>query len=281
VWVDDGDTLVTSTIDSSGRDASGVQVGPPGNPLTGPVYVRGAAPSDVLRVRFDLIRPNRALGYSACWIAPGVLDPGHPAGEARAARAVWAIDTDGGSAKLLEPDSSSLGHAVLPLAPFLGCFGVAPPRGQSISSATSGPHGGNMDYRGFGEGVTAFLPVFVEGALLFLGDGHALQGDGEIMGSGIEVSMDVTVTVSVLKAEPLAWPAGESREEIFSVGNARPLDQALQHATTEMLRWLQRAGLDPMSAHLLMGHCVRYDVGNVYNPAYTAVCRIPKAHVPR
>ena len=83
----------------------------------------------------------------------------------------------------------------------LGCFGVAPGRGQAISCATSGRHGGNMDYRGFREGVTVYFPVFVEGALLHVGDGHALQGDGEIVGTGIEISLDVEVTVDVVKGK--------------------------------------------------------------------------------
>jgi acetamidase/formamidase len=136
----------------------------------------------------------------------------------------------------------------------LGCFGVAPDRGQAISTATSGPYGGNMDYRGFGEGITAYFPVFVPGALFHLGDGHALQGDGEILGTGIEVSMDVRFTVRVLKGKGIAWPCGENDEFIFTVGNARPLEQALQHATTEMTRWLEQdIALDPTGAHLLLG----------------------------
>src|SRR5438270_10441961 len=106
----------------------------------------------------------------------------------------------------------------------LGCFGVAPERGQAISTATSGPHGGNMDYKGFEQGVTVYLPVFVEGALLFVGDGHAVQGDGEIVGTGIEISFDVQFTVRVLNGKPTPnWPRGENETHIFTAGNARPL----------------------------------------------------------
>jgi acetamidase/formamidase len=160
----------------------------------------------------------------------------------------------------------------------LGCFGVAPARGQAISTATSAEHGGNMDYRGFTEGVTVHLPVFVPGALFHLGDGHALQGDGEVVGTGIEISFDVQFTVHVRKGRTITWPRGETAGEIFTVGNARPLDQALQHATTEMLRWLQDdPGLDARGACILLGQCARYEVGNVYDPAYTMVCKMPKA----
>jgi amidase len=165
----------------------------------------------------------------------------------------------------------------LPLAPMLGCFGVAPPRGQAISTATSAEHGGNMDYRGFTSGVTVYFPVFVPGALFHLGDGHAVQGDGEIVGTGIEIAMEVQFTVELRKGKRIGWPRGEDAEYIFTVGNARPLDQAVQHATTEMLRWLREDyGLDTREASILLGQAVRYDLGNVYDPAYTMVCKMPK-----
>jgi acetamidase/formamidase len=160
----------------------------------------------------------------------------------------------------------------------LGCFGVAPENGQAISTATSGPHGGNMDYRGFVGGVTVYFPVAVPGALLFVGDGHALQGDGEIAGTGIEISFEVQFTVRLLKGKRIYWPRGENADYIFTVGNARPLDQCVQHATSEMLRWLQEDyGLDAVGANTLMGQCVQYDLGNIFDPAYTMVCKMPKA----
>jgi acetamidase/formamidase len=137
-----------------------------------------------------------------------------------------------------------------------------------------------MDYRGFVSGVTVYFPVFVPGALLFMGDGHAVQGDGEIVGTGIEVSFDVQFTVQLLKDKRINWPRAESDEYIMTVGNARPLDQCLQHATTEMIRWLQDDfGLDAYAAHILLGQCVEYDVGNVFDPAYTMVCKLKKQFI--
>ena len=88
----------------------------------------------------------------------------------------------------------------------LGCFGVAPARGQAISTATSAEHGGNMDYRGFRQGVTVNFPVAVEGALLHVGDGHAIQGDGEIVGTGIEISFDVSSPSTSSKGKTIGWP---------------------------------------------------------------------------
>jgi acetamidase/formamidase len=136
-----------------------------------------------------------------------------------------------------------------------------------------------MDYRGFRQGVTVYLPVFVEGALFSLGDGHALQGDGEISGTGIEASFDVRFTVRVMKMRA-EWPRAEDETSLMCVGNARPLDQAVQHATTEMLRWLRDAyGMDAVGAAILLGQCVEYNVGNVFDPAYTVVCRLAKARL--
>ena len=121
------------------------------------------------------------------------------------------------------------------------------------------------------------LPVFVPGARLYVGDGHATQGDGEISGSGTEVSFDVRFTVTLLKGRPRAWPGGENAEWLFTLGNARPLEQALQHATTEMVRWLEADyGLDAASLGLLLGQAVRYEVGNVFDPAYTVACKVPR-----
>ena len=134
-----------------------------------------------------------------------------------------------------------------------------------------------MDYRGFTQGVTVHFPVFVSGALFYVGDGHALQGDGEIVGTGIETSFDVEFTVKLQKGKKIRWPRAENNDYIMTVGNARPLDQCVQHATTEMIRWLQEDyGLDARGAHLLLGQYVRYDIGNVFDPAYTAVCKVTR-----
>ena len=93
--------------------------------------------------------------------------------------------------------------------------------------------------------------------------------------------MDVRVTLDLIPDHEIGWPRGENDEEIFTVGNARPLDEATQHATTEMLRWLvQDYGLDPLGANLLLAQCVRYDLGNMFDPAYTMVCKVPREFLP-
>ncbi|RLT37512.1 MAG: acetamidase [Chloroflexi bacterium] len=279
--VQSGDTIVTTTVDARGQDASGAYITEPGNPMTGPFYVEGAEPGDTLVVRLDKLTPSRPTGWTRKMVAANVVDPDYvtqlpwpssPSDEL----AIWHIDNAAGTATLADT-TTSLGTFSLPLAPMVGCFGVAPARGEAISTATSAQHGGNMDYRGFVEGVTVYFPVLVPGALFHIGDGHAVQGDGEIVGTGIEISFDVQVTLSVQKGKRIGWPRGENADYIFTVGNARPLDQCVQHATTEMLRWLQSDyGLDPVGAHILMGQCVEYDLGNIFDPAFTMVCKVPK-----
>jgi acetamidase/formamidase len=275
-----GDTVITTTVDNAGYDASDQQVTQRGNPQTGPFYVKPAEPGDTLVIKFDRLWPNRRIGRSSKVIAYNTVDPDFvPKMPSRHPRIYmeWELDMQTESATLLQADGS-LGRIRLPLSPMMGCFGVAPDRGQVISSSTSATHGGNMDYNGFTSGVTAYLPIFSPGGLLFMGDGHALQGDGEILGTGIEVSFDVQFTVDVLKDKTIYWPRGENTNYIFTVGNARPLDQALQHATTEMIRWLhEEYALSTSEIHQLMGQCIEYDIGNVYDPAFTMVCKLKKS----
>jgi amidase len=275
--IGDGDTVVTSTVDARGWDQSGEIVAARGNPMTGPFYVEGAMPGDTLEVRLESMVPNREWGWTANVLAPNVVDPQAVATLPPSEIVRWTVDVSKGLAYLEQP-SPGLANLKLPLRPFLGCFGVAPSKGQSISTATSGEYGGNMDYKELVAGVTVYFPISTEGALFHLGDGHALQGDGEIVGTGVEISLDVRFTVRVLKGKTIGWPRGESDSHWFCIGNSRPLDQALQHATTEMLAMLREDySLSATEASLLLGQSVEYDVANVFNPAYSIACKIPKA----
>ena len=271
----DGDTLVAETVDASGLDANEVAVAARPNPMTGPFFVEGAEPGDTLAVETIRLTPNRRTGWTYSPLALTVLDPAAILDRPKQERAIWEINANEGTVRLRDAPAALAGFTP-PLAPMIGCFGVAPAGGEAISTATSGAHGGNMDYRRFAPGTTAWFPVSVPGALFYLGDGHAAQGDGEITGTGIETSFEMEVRLSVLKRR-ITWPRAETAEEIITIGNARPLDQALQHATTEMQRWLgEDYGLDARAASHLMGMVVRYDVGNVFNPAYTVACRVAK-----
>ena len=288
-----GDSVSTTTVDAGGRDKEGCNVTGGGNPQTGPFFVEGTKPGDTLAVKWDRLMPNREYGYTSGRIAGNVLDPGYlPKFEADVRRFIWKIDFENNTASPAEvtsdysatrlgdgePVEGLLANLKLPLNPHSGCFGVAPPRGQAISTATSSTHGGNMDYNGFVQGVTMYLPVFVEGALFHVGDGPALQGDGEIVGTGIEISFDVSFTVEVLSGATIQWPRAESDTHIMAAGNARPLDQCVEHASTEMIRMLERDwGLSTREVHVLMGEAVEYDMGNMFDPAYTMICKMSKS----
>jgi acetamidase/formamidase len=210
-----GDTVVTTTVDARGQDANSQQVTKPGNPMTGPFFVEGAEPGDTLVVHLDKLTPSRSYGWTRCMIAPNVVDPDYvrhlpwSSGESQSL-AKWHVDAQAWTATLVEP-KTKLGKLTLPLNPMVGCFGVAPHGGQAISTATSAEHGGNMDYNGFVTGVTVYFPVFAPGALFHIGDGHATQGDGEIVGTGIEISFDVQFTVDLHKGKRIYWPRGENK----------------------------------------------------------------------
>ena len=152
--------------------------------------------------------------------------------------------------------------------PMLGCVGVAAPGVFGPTSAISGNYGGNMDYNRINEGATVVLPVFHPGALLFIGDGHALQADGEPTGTGIETSLDVTFTVELRKRANVNNPRVETPEYIIAVGSqpefATSLDRSLRLATSEMLDWLVRDfKMELWTAHLLIGYQGQYDVVTV------------------
>ena len=275
--VADGDTVITTTVDAHGFDHDTVKRGGDTNPDDWAVLCGRCEAGGRTR------RQHQAHPHEP----PHGLDAARPCLECRrpgagAARCRSASGRSGRSRTMqkcarLEKATEPLKGWTVPLKPMLGCFGVAPADGEFISTATSGQHGGNMDYNRFGEGATVYFPVAVEGALFCLGDAHAAQGDGEIAGTGIETSAEVEFTVAVKKGPVINWPRGEDADSIFTVGNARPLEQALQHATSEMLDWLaQDFGLDAVSASHLLGMHVRYDVANVFNPAFSVACRLDK-----
>jgi amidase len=273
-----GDRVVTKTIDAAGVDWTGKTVGVGPNPQTGPFFVEGAEPGDVLVVTFEKIETNRAMAYSASLLAPYTVDPQTIAArtDREPKRVTWTIDKARGIAKL-DDTAVQPGGIELPLRPMLGCVGVAPPRKEAISTATPGSFGGNMDYARVTAGVTVMLPVAEAGALLFIGDGHARQGEGEVAGTGLETSMDVEFKVDLVKKTTIGWPRLENDTHIMVAGSARPLLEAFQHATSELQRWLMADfGMSERGAQTFMGQAAEYDIANVVDPAFTVVAKIPK-----
>jgi amidase len=278
-----GDRVVTKTIDASGMDWDGKTVASGPNPQTGPFYIEGAEPGDMLAIRFDRIETNRAMAYSASLLAPYAVDPQAIAArtDREARRVTWTIDKARGLARLDQADVQP-GSLEVPLRPMLGCVGVAPARKEAFSTATPGAYGGNMDYAWLNAGVTVMLPVNEPGALLFIGDGHARQGEGEVVGTGLETSMDVEFTVNLVKKKAIGWPRLENETHIMVLGSARPLLEAFQHATSELQRWLMADyGMSERGAQTFMGQATEYEIANVVDPNFTVVAKIRKAMLRR
>lgn len=276
-----GDRVITTTLDASGADKNGTQAAQGPNPQTGPFFVEGAEPGDALVVTIETLEFNRTTGYSQSLLAPYAGDPAALAQRRiDARRVIWNIDAVRGVARTA-PDADISPAIEVPLRAMLGCLGVAPARKEAVATATPGTFGGNMDYAGLNAGVTVTLPVYEPGALLFLGDGHAKQGEGEVVGTGIETSMNVEFTVQLIKKKAVGWPRLENDTHIMVLGSARPLLQALQHATTEMQRLLMTDhGYSERAAALLMGQALEYDVANVVDPNFTMVAKIRKSMLP-
>ena len=159
----------------------------------------------------------------------------------------------------------------------LGGVGVAPPNGQAISTSDLGAFGGNLDYQGIREGTTLYLPVYTRGALLFIGDGHALQGAGELPGQGLETSMDVEFSVRVIENESLGQPWAEDDRHVMVMGIAGSLTESLQRATTNLSRWLEtRYQLNSAEIAMVLGTSIDYDIAEIVSPHMHVVAKIPK-----
>ncbi|MCW5977396.1 MAG: acetamidase/formamidase family protein [Bryobacteraceae bacterium] len=273
-----GDRVATQTIDARGFDVNNRKVGEGPNPETGPFYVEGAERGDVLVVRIEKIEPNRATGWSSSLLAPYAADPAFLRFEGLKEQTTetWTIDKQKGIA-WIESAAFRPRRIEVPLRPMLGCLATAPDGKQAVPTSTPDQFGGNMDYSGMVAGVKLMLPVYEPGALLFLGDGHARQGDGEVVGNALETSMNVEFTVDLIKGKKIGWPRLENNDYIMVLGSARPLLQALQHATTELQRWLMADyGFDERGSSLLMGHALEYDIANVVDPHFTVVAKMRK-----
>lgn len=276
-----GDHVVTFTIDARGFDSAGVQRGQAPNPETGPFFIEGAEPGDTLVVHLLRLETNRATGFSATLLAPYTADPGFLRLEAlREPRtSTWRIDTQNAVA-YLDPGEFSGPRIELPLRPMLGCVATAPANKAAIPTTFPDNFGGNMDYNGMGVGATVMLPVFEPGALFFLGDGHARQGDGEVLGSAIETSLDIEFSVDLIKGKKINWPRLENQDFIMVLESSRAINEALQHATTELMRWLMESyGFDERGASLLLGQGMEYEIANVVDPEFTIAAKMRKRYL--
>jgi acetamidase/formamidase len=273
-----GDGVHTRTLDSRGQDRDGRPRAPRGNPLIGPFYIEGAMPGDTLVVHLIRVRTNRDSAYQTNIVASTALESGYLQGLARyeSGFTSWKLDAAAGTASVINPDGK-LAPFTIKLSPMLGCIGVAPPRGETLGAGHLGVFGGNMDSPEIHEGVTLYLPVFEPGGLLYMGDGHAEQGDGELPGQGLETSMDVAFSVDVIPNVSLGQPRVEDRDFVMVMGTGVSLDAAMKNATTGMSRWLASTyHLMPQDIAAVLGTAMKYEIAEVVDSEYDVVAKIPR-----
>jgi acetamidase/formamidase len=195
-------------------------------------------------------------------------------------RFVWTLDRDRNMGMLDLPNSASKRIEVA-LSPMLGRLAVAPAGEEAFGGLWPGDFGGNMDSPDAREGTTVYLPVFHEGAYFYFGDGHALQGDGEICGSGLETTMDVTLQFDLVKGKRIRWPRYEDADDIMVAGSGRPLVDAFRIAQVELIEWLvSEYGFEKMDAYQIVSQVGRSRIANVVDPNYTVMAKFPKKYLP-
>jgi len=273
-----GDSVHTETVDNRGYDGKNVFRSAHGNPLTGPFYVEGAMPGDTLVVHFTRVRINRDYAMQSNAVAGNALTPGYLQSQPKSDGSLneWRLDAAANTGVLAKPGDHLRDYKV-PLLPMLGCVGVAPPRQQAIASSNLGPWGGNMDSPMIHEGTTVYLPVYNPGALLYIGDTHAQQGDGELPGQAMETSMDVSFTVEVIEGKNLGQTWIDTGKEIGVMGVGGSLDESLRVATSGMAQWLtERYRLSSSEIAAVLGTAMRYQIAEVVDPQINIVAKIRK-----
>jgi acetamidase/formamidase len=202
--------------------------GPGAHPMTGPIYIDGAQPGDTLEIRIVAIEFLHNFGVNAFSPGGGVLPDEFPYASLKLMR--WPAGAD---------RVEFAPGVTLPLAPFFGSIGVAPPPlvGR-ISSRPPGWHGGNLDNKDLVAGSILYLPVHSPGALLSIGDGHARQGDGEVTGTALETSLRGTFELRLRKGQRLRWPRAETPTHYIAMGLNEDLDEATRLAVREMVDFL-------------------------------------------
>jgi len=251
----------------------------------GPFYIEGATADDTLVVKILRLRTNRDHAVSTH--TPGGISAVASDRYTRmlntpipAKRYVWKLEKNGTVGVLDLPDSKK--RLEVPLSPMLGRVAVAPAGEEAWGGLWPGNFGGNMDVSDVREGATVFLPVFHDGAYFYFGDGHALQGDGEICGSGLETTMEVTFQFELIKGKKIAWPRIENDEYIMTVGSVRPLSDALRIAAVEMVEWLENEyKFDRWDAYQTVSQLAVMRVANMVDPNYAVVVKIPKRLLPK
>jgi amidase len=247
------------------------------NPQTGPIFVEGAEPGDTLAVKIESIEPTRDFAVSALvpyfggltsTVATRMLQEPLP-------EKVWVWKlSDDGKTLFNEDVGVEVGWE-----PFTGTLAVAPDL-EAISALSPGPFGGNMDVPDVRPGNTVYLPVWNEGALVYTGDCHARQGQGEVCGVALEITAKVTFVFDVIKNKEIEWPRIESDEKIMTVGSAKPMEDAARIANVELVLWLEEEyGFDRLDAYQLVTQAGGLYVGNMVDTTYSLVASMEKKYL--
>ncbi len=242
------------------------------NPATGPIRVCGAKPGDMLTVEVIEVGVH-GLGFTALWPGIGIFPD-------------WVRRKEFG----LQNRNVLVEHGIvhwsdtlkLPAKPMIGLIGVAPVAG-GVLTIDNGTHGGNLDVQEVTNGNRVMFPIFQEGAFLYFGDVHALQGDAECNGMGaIEIRGHLRLRLSLSPApKRLNWPRIETPTHICTVGCARPLDDALRIAFEEMVYWLEDSYRIPApEAYMLLGQIAEARCTQMVNPKFTYICKVDKRYLP-
>jgi acetamidase/formamidase len=254
------------------------------NPQTGPFHIEGAEMGDTVVVHILKCEPARDYCVSSFFPGFGILvgtdktailGPGLP-------EATWRYDLDATKTSARARSREGNRSWTVPLAPFLGCLGVAPAMNEARSTIVPGPFGGNMDCWEVRPGNTVYLGVNVAGAMLSFGDGHYAQGEGEIMGCALEGAMNVEVYVELQKKTATPVPRIENSEEVMFVGAARPLEDAARITFKAMVQWVQEhAKLSEMDAYQFVAQFAKAPIVQLVDPEYTVMVKLEKARLPR
>ena len=268
-YAKDGDTVIFETLDCFGCQLTSEEQSVGGldwsniNPATGPLYVEGAKAGDVLKVEILNIDLDNQGVMLHC-------EGERVTGRAVMGEAVKILPIENGCAKFNDKLS-------FPLKPMIGVIGTAP-AGEGIPTGTPGEHGGNMDCKRIGAGTTLYLPVNVDGALLAMGDMHAVMGDGEVGVCGVEIAGAITVRVSVLKDCALPTPFLLNDEFAMTICSAKTADEAGDNATHAMHSFLiGELGMDAHEAGMLMSVAANLCVCQIVDPKKTFRMELPRS----
>jgi amidase len=281
--IDPGDRVVVETVDAfegvikTEKDLPSQKLIIPFlNPQCGPIMVGGAEKGDVVAVYIESILPRGKNPRGTVCLIPrfgGLTSTDYTATlNEPLPEKVKKVDLD-------ENGIYWSKNITLPYRPHIGTLSCSPEI-DAINSLTPDNHGGNMDIPDIGPDSITYLPVRSRGARIFIGDAHACQGDGELCGVGVEFATHTTIRVDLIKAWTMSWPRLENERVIMAIGSARPLEDAVRIAYTELVLWMEKEyGFDRWDAYMLLTEIGIVRLGNFVDPKYSVGAAISKEYL--